>query len=156
VEVTVQIPDSMYINGEWVPGTAAPFDVIDPATEEVIGPVPTATSAELRTAVDAAVLGWQLWSATPGWSRAAVLDRISGLLRADTEDLAVLLSREQGKPAAEARAEIASAADYFQWFADEARRIYGRVMTGARLTAGSWSSTRRSGRWPPSRRTTSR
>jgi succinate-semialdehyde dehydrogenase / glutarate-semialdehyde dehydrogenase len=126
----VRIPDSMYIDGAWVRGTGVPFDVINPATEEVIGSVPTATTAELRTALDAAVRGWKTWSATPGWSRSAVLDTISAQLRSEAEGLALLLSREQGKPLAEARAEVLSAADYFQWFADEARRIYGRVIDG--------------------------
>lgn len=126
----MRIESSMYVNGEWVAGTAEPFDVIDPATEEVIGQVPMATSAELNGALEAAAQGWKVWSATPGWSRAAVLDKMSALIRADAEDHAELLSREQGKPMSEARAEITSAADYFQWFADEGRRIYGRVVDG--------------------------
>ncbi|HET6190970.1 MAG TPA: NAD-dependent succinate-semialdehyde dehydrogenase [Trebonia sp.] len=126
----MRIESSMYVNGEWVAGTAEPFDVIDPATEEVIGPVPTATSVELNLALEAAAQGWKLWSATPGWSRAAVLDKMSALIRADAEGHAELLSREQGKPMPEARAEVTSAADYFQWFADEGRRIYGRVVDG--------------------------
>jgi|HubBroStandDraft_4_1064222.scaffolds.fasta_scaffold132204_1 succinate-semialdehyde dehydrogenase/glutarate-semialdehyde dehydrogenase len=125
----MQIPDKMFIDGEWV-SSESRFDVVDPACEEVIGSVPFAGQRELDRALDAASRGFRTWSRTPGWERGAVLDRICAAIRADVDRLALLLSREQGKPLAEASGEVQSAADYFQWFADEARRLYGRVIDG--------------------------
>jgi succinate-semialdehyde dehydrogenase/glutarate-semialdehyde dehydrogenase len=120
----------LYIDGEWVTGDGEPFDVIDPATEAVIGSVPTATDAELDRALAAAERGFHTWSGTPGWTRAQALDAIAAAIRDRATELAALLTAEQGKPIGEATGEVASAADYFTWFADEARRVYGRVIPG--------------------------
>lgn len=120
----------LYIDGEWVTGDGEPFDVIDPATQTVVGSVPTATDDELDRALAAADKGFRTWSATPGWTRAETLDAIAAAIRAQAGELAALLTAEQGKPIGEATGEVASAADYFTWFADEARRVYGRVIPG--------------------------
>jgi hypothetical protein len=106
----------------------ARIDVVDPATEETIDSVPRATAADLDRALAAAERAGRSWRATDPWSRSAVLRNAARLVRERSEAIACAMTEEQGKPLAEARAEIAGAADHFDWNADEARRIYGRVI----------------------------
>lgn len=110
---------------------AASGDVIpvtNPATGEQIATVPSLSAAEVDAAIDAACAAMPAWKAATALERAAVLRRWFDLLRENAEDLAVLLTSEQGKPLAEARAEIVYGNSYVEWFAEEAKRVYGDVI----------------------------
>ncbi len=125
------IPNDMYIDGQWSPAAdGRRIDVIDPATEEVIDSVPLATPADLDAALAAAERGWKVWRATDAWTRSAVLRRVADWIRSRVDVIADVLTSEQGKPLAEARGEVSATADQFDWCADEARRIYGRIIDG--------------------------
>ncbi|MCH1475847.1 MAG: NAD-dependent succinate-semialdehyde dehydrogenase [Alphaproteobacteria bacterium] len=118
-----------YINGAW---TAAPankrFAVTNPATGETIAEVADLGAAETTAAIDAAVPAQKAWAARTAKDRAMVMRKWYELIMANTEDLAVILTTEMGKPIAEARGEIAYGASFIDWFAEEARRICGDVM----------------------------
>jgi succinate-semialdehyde dehydrogenase/glutarate-semialdehyde dehydrogenase len=121
----------MYIDGEWtLSSDGALLDIIDPATEEKIDTVPVATVADLDRALAAAARGWKTWREVDAWSRSAALRRVADLVRARADEIAACMTEEQGKPMAEARGETLAAADQFDWYADEARRIYGRLIDG--------------------------
>lgn len=118
--------DANYIDGKWAPADSGKtLEVTDPATGEVLGLVPNSGRAETRRAIEAAEKAFPAWRARTAADRAAILLRLADLIRANQEDLAVLLTLEQGKPLAESRGEIGMSAAYIQWFAEEARRIYG-------------------------------
>jgi len=125
------IPNQMYIDGRWVPAAdGATLDVVDPATEEAVDSVPVATAAALDEALAAADRGWRTWRETDAWTRSAAVRRAGEWIRDHADGVAAVLTGEQGKPLAEARGEVLAAADQFDWYADEARRIYGRVVDG--------------------------
>ncbi|TJZ77372.1 NAD-dependent succinate-semialdehyde dehydrogenase [Chitiniphilus eburneus] len=115
------------IDGRWH-ATTARFAVTDPATGEVLANVARCGRAETRAAIDAAEAALPGWRATPAKSRAAILRRWYELLMARRADIATLLTREQGKPLAESQGEVAYAASFIEWFAEEARRIAGDVL----------------------------
>ena len=118
-----------YIAGEWlrpVPGHA--LDVTDPATGALIAQVPDSNAADARAAVDAAHAAFAAWRKTPAKQRAQILKRWNDLVLSHQEDLGRLISREQGKPLAEGRGEVAYAASYIEWFAEEATRANGDVI----------------------------
>ncbi|MEY4953280.1 MAG: hypothetical protein RL299_1704 [Pseudomonadota bacterium] len=120
---------ALFINGAWKLGEGRDmFPVVDPASGEAIAEVPLATPADLDEALDAADKGFALWRATPVETRAAVLKKTAALLRERAEGIAQLLTMEQGKTLAEARGEVASSAQLFDWCAEEASRIYGRTL----------------------------
>ncbi len=120
---------ALFINGSWRIGEGRDlFPVINPANGETIAEVPMASAADLDAALDAADKGFLLWRATPVEQRAAVLRKTAALLRERVEAIATLLTLEQGKVIAEARAEVLSSAQIFDWSAEEASRIYGRVL----------------------------
>ncbi|MBO1908080.1 NAD-dependent succinate-semialdehyde dehydrogenase [Microvirga sp. 3-52] len=122
-------PDvQLYIDNVWGPGSGKPIPVLNPATEEVIGTVACAGPDDLDRALDAASRGFAAWSRVSAFERSKLMRRAADLLRSRTEDIARLLTLEQGKPLVESRAEIAAAADIIDWFAEEARRTYGRVI----------------------------
>lgn len=106
--------------------------VRDPATGTSVGHVPTMSADLVRSAVGAARDAFAGWSATAPQERGKILRRLSQLISGHTEDLAGLLTAEQGKPLAEARAEIGSAAAYFDFFAEEARRLNGEIIASPR------------------------
>ncbi len=115
-----------YINGEWCDAdNKATFPVTNPATGEVIGHVPKMGAAETHRAIDAANAAWPAWRRKTAKERAAILRRWFDLMLANQEDLAVLMTSEQGKPLAEAQGEIVYGASFVEWFAEEAKRIYG-------------------------------
>ena len=116
-----------YINGEWVQGTGT-LDVTNPATGELITTIETVGAAETEQAIEAADKAMQSWKALPAKKRANVLRAWYEQIMANKEDLAVLMTAEQGKVLAESRGEIAYAASFIEWFAEEARRVYGDVM----------------------------
>ena len=113
------------INGEWLPATGASIEVHNPANGDLVGSVPSFGAAETRRAIDAAQAAFRPWRAKTAAERAKILRRWFELMMANQEDLAQLMTLEQGKPLAEARGEIAYAASFIEWFADEARRVYG-------------------------------
>ncbi|MFH1871509.1 MAG: NAD-dependent succinate-semialdehyde dehydrogenase [Pseudomonadota bacterium] len=116
------------INGEWLTATGASLEVRNPATGEVVGSVPSFGAAETRRAIDAAQAAFHPWRAKTAAERAKILKRWFELMMENQEDLARLMTLEQGKPLAEARGEIAYAASFIEWFAEEARRVYGEVI----------------------------
>jgi len=99
--------------------------VTNPATGELLANVPRMGAAETRRAIAAAAGAQEDWGRRPAAERAAILRRLRDLMMDSVEDLAILLTREQGKPLAESRAEIAYAASFWEWFGEEAKRIYG-------------------------------
>jgi succinate-semialdehyde dehydrogenase / glutarate-semialdehyde dehydrogenase len=121
--------EQCYINGDWV---AAPggnsFPVVNPATGETLGAVPDLGAAEARRAIEAAERAWPAWRAKTAKERAAILRKWFDLMMANQDDLAQILTAEQGKPLAEAKGEIAYGASFIEWFAEEGKRAYGDVI----------------------------
>ena len=115
-----------YINGEWVhAGSKETIVVTNPATGEAIGTIPKMGAAETRHAIEAADAAFVGWRSRIASERSAILRRWFELMLANQEDLAVLMTAEQGKPLAESHGEIAYAASFIEWFAEEGRRVYG-------------------------------
>ena len=115
--------------GRWCePQDGRRFDVADPATDTVFANVPDSGAADARAAVEAAHAAFRTWRAVPAKQRAQILKRWNDLIVAHQEDLGRLISREQGKPLAEGRGEVAYAASYVEWFAEEATRANGDVI----------------------------
>jgi succinate-semialdehyde dehydrogenase/glutarate-semialdehyde dehydrogenase len=104
------------------------FDVADPATDTVFASVPDSGASDARAALDAAHAAFATWRGVPAKQRAQILKRWNDLIVANQEDLGRLISREQGKPLAEGRGEVAYAASYVEWFAEEATRSNGEVI----------------------------
>jgi len=134
------MPGAHLIGAEWRQASdARRLDVSDPATDAVFASVPDGTAADARAAVDAAHSAFPAWRAAPAKQRAQILKRWNDLMLAHQEDLGRLVSREQGKPLAEGRGEVAYAASYVEWFAEEATRANGDVipapMPGRRMFA---------------------
>ncbi|HWE11642.1 MAG TPA: NAD-dependent succinate-semialdehyde dehydrogenase [Solirubrobacteraceae bacterium] len=118
--------DRAFIDGEWCDAdNGATFPVTNPATGDVLATVPRMGSDETRRAIEAAQSAQEAWSRRPAAERAAILRRLRDLMIENQEDLALLLTLEQGKPLAESRAEIAYAASFCEWFGEEAKRVYG-------------------------------
>ncbi len=118
-----------YIDGDWQNADrGATFDVHDPATGERLASVAAMGAAETHRAIDAAERAYPAWRALTAKERAARLRRWHELLMSHQDDLAEILTAEQGKPLAEARGEIAYAASYVEWYAEEARRTYGELI----------------------------
>jgi succinate-semialdehyde dehydrogenase / glutarate-semialdehyde dehydrogenase len=116
-----------YIDGEWV-GAQKTFAVDNPATGAVLGSVPDLGVAETRRAIEAAERALPAWRAKTAKERAAILRKWFDLMMGSQDDLAQILTAEQGKPLAEARGEIAYGASFIEWFAEEAKRAYGEVI----------------------------
>ncbi|GAC1424239.1 MAG: NADP-dependent succinate-semialdehyde dehydrogenase [Burkholderiaceae bacterium] len=127
--------DRSYINGTWVTATSM-FGVNNPADDSTIGLVPNMGAAEAQVAIDAAAAAFPGWSARTGKERAAIMRKWFDLVVANADDLAALLTAEQGKPLSEARGEVVYGASFIEWFAEEAKRISGDVM------ASTWSDKR--------------
>jgi succinate-semialdehyde dehydrogenase / glutarate-semialdehyde dehydrogenase len=118
-----------FIGGRWLDAAnGATHRVVNPATREPIGSVPDMGVAETRHAVEAASLAFPAWAALTARERAAILRRWYELLMANQEDLATLMTAEQGKPLAEAKGEIGYGASFIEWFAEEGKRLYGDVI----------------------------
>jgi succinate-semialdehyde dehydrogenase / glutarate-semialdehyde dehydrogenase len=120
-----------YIDGKWCNAdNRMTVPVNNPADQSILGTVPDMGTAETRRAIAAAERSLPEWRSLTGKERAAVLRRWHDLMMANREDLAQLMTAEQGKPLAEARGEIAYAASFIEWFAEEAKRVYGDVIPG--------------------------
>ena len=115
-----------YLNGKWVEADKGETIVVkNPATGEAIGDVPNMGVAETRRAIEAANAAYPGWRAMLAKERGAILRKLSDLMLANAEDLAVIMTAEQGKPLTESKGEIVYAASFIDWFAEEAKRIYG-------------------------------
>ena len=115
-----------YLGGRWCDAdSGATFDVTNPATGETLGTVPYMGSAETRRAIEAAKNAWTDWRRQPAKERSALLRRWNDLMVANVDDLGKLMTAEQGKPLAEAKGEVLYAASFIEWFAEEAKRVYG-------------------------------
>jgi succinate-semialdehyde dehydrogenase/glutarate-semialdehyde dehydrogenase len=120
---------ALYIDGQWRKGEGRDtHKVVNPATGETLADLPLATAADLDEALAAAQMGFEVWRKTDVNARAATLHKIADLIRERAEDIAVLMTTEQGKPIGESRTEVASCAAFFDYFAEEAKRSYGRVL----------------------------
>ena len=120
------VRDAGYVDGQWVQGLdGSHFAVEDPATGAEIAQVARFTAQDAHNAIEAAGKAFSGWRATPAVKRSALLLEWARLMRENIEDLGGILSSEQGKPTAEARGEVASAASFVEWFAEEAKRVYG-------------------------------
>ncbi|NNM61451.1 MAG: NAD-dependent succinate-semialdehyde dehydrogenase [Steroidobacteraceae bacterium] len=120
---------SCYVDGRWLPASGgATTPIHNPATHEVLGSVPNMGAAETKLAIEAAAKAFAGWAARTAKERATLLRRWHELILANQEDLAVLMTAEQGKPLAESKGEIAYAATFIEWFAEEGRRVYGDVI----------------------------
>jgi succinate-semialdehyde dehydrogenase / glutarate-semialdehyde dehydrogenase len=120
-----------YVDGAWVEsGANGVIDVDNPATGEIVGTVPRLGQAETRAAIDAAARAFPAWRKTTAKTRAAVMRRWFDLMMANQEDLAILMTTEQGKPLSESRGEVAYAASFLEWFGEEAKRVYGDTIPG--------------------------
>ncbi|MGZ5036183.1 MAG: NAD-dependent succinate-semialdehyde dehydrogenase [Usitatibacter sp.] len=121
--------ESAYIDGAWVEADSrARFEVDNPATGAVIGHVPDMGAAETKRAIAAAEAALPAWRALTGKERSRILRKWFDLIVANADDLALLLTTEQGKPLAESKGEIAYGASFVEWFAEEAKRVYGDMI----------------------------
>ena len=120
-----------YLNGLWMAAdNCAVIDVTNPATGVKLGTVPRMGALETRRAIEAANIALPAWRAKTAKERSAILRRWFELIMASQEDLAVIMTAEQGKPLAESKGEIAYAASFIEWFAEEGKRIYGDTIPG--------------------------
>ncbi|WP_066459060.1 NADP-dependent succinate-semialdehyde dehydrogenase [Castellaniella caeni] len=118
-----------YVNGQWCAADSTEtIPVTNPATGETIGTVPNMRAAETRRAIEGAQAAWGAWRALTAKQRAVILRRWFDLMTANAQDLAVIMTAEQGKPLAESKGEIAYGAAFLEWFAEEGKRAYGDVI----------------------------
>ena len=116
-----------FIDGKWQLSKDT-YDVINPATEEIIGKVSKATSAEVDNALKSAQKGFNVWRKFSPWDRSAIIRKIADLMRKKNNELAKWMTLETGKPMAESLAEVSGSADIFEWNAEETKRIYGQTV----------------------------
>ena len=117
------------VKGEWIGADSGEnIEVTNPATGEILGTIPRCGTDETRRAIAAADESLGAWRAKTAGERSAILRKWNDLLLENQEDLAILMTAEQGKPMVESRGEIAYAAAFFEWFAEEAKRVYGDVI----------------------------
>jgi len=115
-----------YVDGRWCDAdNGATFEVNNPATDEILGTVPKMGWTETRRAIGAAFQAWAGWRRKPAKERSLLLRKWHDLMLANVDDLGRLMTAEQGKPLAEAKGEVAYAASFIEWFAEEAKRVYG-------------------------------
>jgi succinate-semialdehyde dehydrogenase / glutarate-semialdehyde dehydrogenase len=121
----------LFIDGQWLNGDGrAGEDVINPATEKPLAHLPHASTADLDRALEAAKKGFAAWRATSAYDRAKIMRKAADLMRERHDAISKVLVQEQGKAYPEARAEVITSADIIEWYAEEGRRAYGRVVPG--------------------------
>ncbi|MBV9067060.1 MAG: NAD-dependent succinate-semialdehyde dehydrogenase [Methylobacteriaceae bacterium] len=119
----------LYIDGEWVAGSEGKSEpVLDPATAQPVGKVPHASRADLDRALAAAEAGFKVWRETSAHDRYKLMRKAADIIRSRADEIAAIMTTEQGKPLVEAKGETLLAGDIIDWFAEEARRTYGRVI----------------------------
>jgi len=125
----MQNSNSLYIGGAWrAASNGGTFAVVNPATEEPLAQLANATDADVDAAIEAARKGFEVWRQVQPWERARIIRRIGDLMRGREADIAKALTLEVGKPLAQAKVETQSAIEQFEWFAEEAKRIYGQTV----------------------------
>ena len=118
-----------FIDGKWQKSEKGEtYDVINPATEEVLGKASKASENDVNKALKSAEKGLEIWRKTPPWERAKIIRKIADLMRERSDILAKWLTLEVGKPLAEAAGEVGGAADIFEWNSEETKRIYGQIV----------------------------
>jgi succinate-semialdehyde dehydrogenase/glutarate-semialdehyde dehydrogenase len=121
----------LFIDGQWLNGDGrAGEDVINPATEKPLARLPHASAADLDRALEAAKKGFDVWRATSAYDRAKIMRKAADLMRERFDAISKVLVQEQGKVYPEARAEVLTSADIIEWYAEEGRRAYGRIVPG--------------------------
>jgi succinate-semialdehyde dehydrogenase/glutarate-semialdehyde dehydrogenase len=122
---------ALYIDGEWLNGAGRKGEeVVNPATGKGLANLPHASRADLDRALDAAEKGFEVWRAMSAYDRARLMRKAADLVRDRADHIARVMTQEQGKVLAEARVEVMTSADIIDWFADEGRRSYGRIVPG--------------------------
>ena len=122
----------LFIDGQWLNGDGrAGEDVINPATEKPLARLPHASTADLDRALEAAKKGFATWRAVSAYERTKVIRKAADLMRERYDAISKILVQEQGKAYPEARAEVRTSADIIEWYAEEGRRAYGRIVPGA-------------------------
>jgi succinate-semialdehyde dehydrogenase/glutarate-semialdehyde dehydrogenase len=126
----IQYPDvELFIDGAWGPAQGREtLPIKNPATGEVIGQLAHARRADLDRALEAADKGFKVWRAMSAFDRYKIMRKAADIIRTRVDQIAPLMTQEQGKPLGDARMEVAAAADIIDWFAEEARRTYGRIV----------------------------
>ena len=123
------LKQAIFVNGVWsVPPGCGWIEVTNPSTGELVGRVPKAGRAQTIEAIEGAEDAFRLWAAHPAGERAKIVKRWYDLIVENADDLALILTAEQGKPLAEAKGEILYGAAFFEWFAEEAKRVYGEIL----------------------------
>ncbi len=121
--------EQLLIGGNWVEASDGErFDVTNPATGETVGSVPNGSEADVRAAIDAAADALDDWKSRPAIERARLLRRSAEVIRGRKDEIAAVMTAEQGKPLAEAAGEVEYAASFLEWFGGEAERVYGQVV----------------------------
>src|SRR5580692_4050795 len=121
----------LFIDGQWIDsGGGAGEDVINPATEKPLAHLPHASAADIDRALEAAKKGFAVWRAVSAYDRAKIMRKAADLMRERYDAISKTLVQEEGKAYAEARAEVITSADIIEWYAEEGRRAYGRVVPG--------------------------
>lgn len=118
----------LYINGNWIGEELPKINVFNPATGDLLGTVPNAGMTEMRQAIDAADKAFKSWSKTTAYERSAYLKKLDHLMHAHSDELAELITLEMGKPLQEAKGEVLYAASFIEWYAEEAKRVYGEMI----------------------------
>ncbi len=127
------LKDKCYINGKWVGGKEV-IEVTNPATGKLVGTVPKLGQKETANAIKAADKAWPAWKALTAKERSAILRKWFVLINENADDLALIMTTEQGKPLAEAKGEVTYAASFIEWFAEEAKRVYGDTIPAPQTT----------------------
>jgi succinate-semialdehyde dehydrogenase/glutarate-semialdehyde dehydrogenase len=127
--VITGIDEGLLIGGRWVAAASEErFEVINPATGEVVGTVPDGTAEDVRSAIDAAADALDGWKGLPAIERARVLRKAADVIRERKDEIAAVMTAEQGKPLAEAAGEVEYSASFLEWFGGEAERVYGQLV----------------------------
>ena len=122
-----------FINGQWLDAESGnTYPVLNPATEGVITVVPFGDATDAHAAIDAAAAAFPTWKAMNPWNRADILKKTADLMRSRAKELGAITTAEAGKPTAEAVGEWVVAAQFFEWFAEEGKRAYGRTIATSR------------------------
>lgn len=129
VELRPVTPPRLFIGGRWMEGEAAvELALVDPATGKTIADFTGISPRQIQAAIDAAARAFPAWAATPSVERAGILRAAAARMRDRVDEIARVLTLEQGKPISESRGEVLSACEIFEWNADEGRRLYGRIV----------------------------
>ena len=134
--------EQLLIGGNWVDTRSGErFDVTNPATGELVGSVPDGSEDDVSAAIDSAAVALEGWKSLPAIERARVLRRAADVIRERKDEIAAVMTAEQGKPLAEAAGEVEYSASFLEWFGGEAERVYGQVVPSS---DSRWESSPRS------------